>query len=179
MKKILTLALLLLPVLSFADEGVPPLYTTVAEAYRVPSKLFYALMLNESRSLTTTSESRKVLPWPWTVNHRGEPHFFPNKERAYLFAKSLVESGDEQFDVGLGQLNWRWQKHRFYSLRDAFDPYLNLCAAAKHLREQYDRPECRGWDTAVGCYHRPGQRSSDKEIAKNYTKRVYSLWAQI
>lgn len=155
------------------------MYRLVAEENQVPAKLFYSVILNESRSLTSSGERSKVLPWPWTINHRGEPHFFPTREKAYLFARSLVDRGDKQFDVGLGQMNWRWHEERFRDLWEAFDPYTNLNAAARHLREQFERPECNSWELAVGCYHRPGQRIQDKEFAKNYTQRVISLWAKI
>jgi hypothetical protein len=179
MKAIIIFVLVSMAFIANASDAVPPMYTLVAKENKVPEKLFYALILNESRSLTSTPETSKVLPWPWTINHRGTPHYFPTIEEAYAFARSLVDAGDEQFDVGLGQLNWRWQKHRFTSLREAFDPYTNLSVAAKHLREQFKRPECSRWDLAVGCYHRPAQRSLDKQIAAGYTKRVISLWEKI
>ena len=180
MRILLIVLLGLVSVSAIANQSnVPDMYRLVAEENRVPAKLFYALILNESRSLTSSGESSKVLPWPWTINHRGQPHFFPSREKAYLFAKSLLDRGDKQFDVGLGQLNWRWQEQRFKGLWEAFDPYTNLNAAAQHLREQYGRPECNSWELAVGCYHRPGQRIQDKERARNYTQRVISLWAKI
>lgn len=179
MKAIICFVLVSMAVMAYANDEVPPMYTLVAKENKVPEKLFYALILNESRSLTSTPETSKVLPWPWTINHRGTPHYFQTIGEAYTFARSLVDEGDEQFDVGLGQLNWRWQKHRFTSLREAFDPYTNLSVAAKHLREQFNRPECSRWDLAVGCYHRPAQRSLDKQIAAGYTKRVISLWEKI
>lgn len=180
MRLLLIITLVLLPAISSANEsGVPEMYRLVAEENRVPAKLFYALILNESRSLISAGDQSRVLPWPWTINHRGKPHFFPSRDKAYKFAKSLVERGDKQFDVGLGQLNWRWQEQRFSGLWEAFDPYTNLNAAARHLREQYNRPECNSWELAVGCYHRPGQRIQDKERARDYTVRVISLWARI
>lgn len=180
MRVILIVMLGLVASCSFANQNnVPSMYQLVAEENRIPAKLFYALILNESRSLTSSAEQKKILPWPWTVNHRGQPHFFPSREQAYLFAKALVDRGEKQFDVGLGQLNWRWQEQRFDDLWEAFDPYTNLMAAAQHFREQYDRPECNSWELAVGCYHRPGQREQDKNIARNYTQRVISLWVKI
>lgn len=180
MRILLTILIGISSSLSLADQiQIPPMYQLVAEENRVPAKLFYALILNESRSLTSNAKQQKVLPWPWTVNHRGQPHFFPSREKAFLFVKSLVDKGDKQFDVGLGQLNWRWQEGRFKDLWASFDPYTNLSAAAKHFREQYERPECNTWELAVGCYHRPGQRNEDKVRAKKYTKRVISLWAKI
>ena len=155
------------------------MYQLVAEENRVPSKLFYALILNESRSLTASNNVKKTLPWPWTINYKGISHFFESREKAFIFAKSLIAKNDKSFDVGLGQMNWRWHEDRFNSLWDAFDPYKNLSASAAYFREQYDRPECNRWELAVGCYHRPGQRYKDKQIAQNYTKRVIKLWIKI
>ncbi|PCJ88263.1 MAG: lytic transglycosylase [Thiotrichaceae bacterium] len=179
MWRILFFTLLYLPSLVMAEVKVPLMYQLVAEESRVPAKLFYALILNESRSLTTNNNVKKSLPWPWTINHRGKSHFFSSREKAFQYAKSLVAKNDSSFDVGLGQMNWRWHKDRFNSLWDAFEPYKNLSAAAAHFREQYERPECNKWELAVGCYHRPGQRYKDKQIAQNYTKRVIKLWTKI
>lgn len=167
---------------SIAEQAdIPWMYHQVAGDNKVPARLFYALILSESRSLTTLDGDRKVLPWPWpwTINHRGQAHYFPNRTEAFGFAKSLVAQGDKWFDVGLGQVNWRWHEHRFDSLWEAFEPSINLDAAAKHFREQYERPECNRWELAVGCYHRPGQREQDKSIAKQYATRVVSLWQKL
>ena len=158
---------------------VPEMYQVVAAQNGVPAKLFFALMLNESRTQVNSVTGKKALPWPWTINHRGKPYFFPNKEAAFLFARDLVVRGDKMFDVGLGQVNWFWHEKRFRGLWEAFDPFTNLTAAARHFREQYERPECNTWTKAVGCYHRPGQRPADKEIASAYTGRVLALWKNI
>lgn len=165
------------PGFAAASPNIPAMYVQVAQEQKVPAKLFFAVILNESRS--RTGQINRTLPWPWTINHRGTPHFFETREGAYRFANSLVEAGDHSFDVGLGQMNWRWHKDRFRDLWKAFDPYTNLTAAARHFREQYDRPECGTWELAVGCYHRPAQRPKDKKIASNYRLRVMRLWAKI
>lgn len=156
---------------------IPPMYQLVSQEQKVPAKLFFAIVLNESR--TRTEHATRTLPWPWTINHRGKAHFFKTREAAFRFADNLVKAGDYHFDVGLGQMNWRWHRKRFRSLWDAFDPYLNLTAAAQHLREQFERPECSSWELAIGCYHRPAQRPRDKQIANAYRERVIRLWANI
>lgn len=158
-------------------DSIPEMYQQVSQEQMVPVKVFYAIILNESRSRNRFVN--RVLPWPWTINHRGTPHFFDTREAAYHFADHLVKSGDYSFDVGLGQINWKWHKQRFRSLWEAFDPYTNLTAAAQHLREQYERPECSSWELAIGCYHRPAQRRIDKKIANNYRERVMRLWASL
>lgn len=165
--------------LAWGEAQIPPMYQLVAEEQRVPAKLLYAVVLNESRSLVRGDEGKKVLPWPWTINHRGKSHYFESRLDAYEFATALINQGDTHFDVGLGQSNWYWQQDRYKSVWDAFDPYTNLTVTAKILREQYDRPECNRWELAVGCYHRPGQRKKDKRVAREYMKRVITLWASI
>lgn len=157
-----------------ADTQIPSLYIRVAQINKVPPKLFFALILTESRSVSGTKGN--ALPWPWVINHRGTPHFFQTREEAYNYATKIDEGGDKQFDVGLGQLNWRWHQHRFLNLWDAFDPEANLTAAAKFLREQYERKECDRWELAIGCYHRPSQSEKNKYKANQYTHRVISIW---
>tara|TARA_R110001592_G_scaffold316364_1_gene592795 strand:+ start:32993 stop:33526 length:534 start_codon:yes stop_codon:yes gene_type:complete len=158
---------------------IPPMYEEVAKEQKVPVTLFYALVLNESRSVVDSDGKRRVLPWPWTINHQGKGHYFQTKEQAVAHGKKLIASGDKLFDVGLGQVNWYHHGEKFISLESAFDPKTNLTVAAKFLREQYNRAECSTWELAIGCYHRPGQRSKDKIIAKTYSKRVITLWVAL
>jgi len=158
---------------------IPSLYQEVAQANRIPAKLFYALILNESRSQVTNVDTKTVLPWPWTINHRGTPHYFETRETAYSFMNSLIEEGDENFGVGLGQIHWSWHSHRFEKPSDALDPLINLTVSAQYFREQFEKTECNNWKLAVGCYHRSSQKPEDKEIARQYTNRVLKLWKNI
>jgi len=170
----------------FAAEilpSIPKMYRQVAAERQVPAKLFFALALQESRKVS----GRRILPWPWTVNHRGKPYYFDTKGGAYRLITKLIRKGDMQFDVGLGQLNWRWHGHKFKGPSEALNPYTNLTAAAMYLREQYESHRCTGasrsndekWKLAVGCYHRPGQKKKDKKIAAHYASGVVSLWKRI
>lgn len=152
-----------------AAGNVPSMIDQVAREQNVPSELFYAIILAESRS--STQEGLRA--WPWTINLKGHPHFFQTREEAYSFADTLVAEGTTLFDIGIAQVNWHWHKSKFnYDLWSAFDPYTNLTAAARHFREQYERPECNEWDKAVGCYHRP----AGGEVADQYTTRVLKIW---
>ena len=151
MRRMLLFTLLCLPSLVMAEAKVPLMYQLVAEESRVPVKLFYALILNESRSQTTNNNVKKSLPWPWTINHRGKPHFFSSREKAFQYAKSLVAKNDNSFDVGLGQMNWRWHKDRFNSLWDAFEPYKNLSAAADHFQSGRPATGASALHGAGGC----------------------------
>ena len=153
--------------------SVPPMVSEVAREYGIPDQIFYAVILAESRSATKAGAKA----WPWTINHRGHPHFFHTQVDAYAYANLLVEQGDYSFDLGIAQMNWRWHRDKFdYNLWQALDPRTNLRAAAQHLREQYDRPECGQWEVAVGCYHRPARGKQDLEIAQSYADRVMKIW---
>jgi len=162
-----------------AEKKIPDMYILVAQENMVPSKLFYAMILNETRSLVGRDGERKTLPWPWTINHRGTPHFFPSRQAAYQYATNMLKEGDKQFDIGLGQVNWYWNGHRFKGLWESLEPYTNLTTSASILREHYEGKNCNKWELAVGCYHRPGQRPIDKKIARNYTLRVINIWQNI
>ena len=176
------IAFLLLSVSQFLLASIPPMpamYAKVAKQNKVPASVFYALVLNESRSAVNHKSSPTVLPWPWTINHRGTGHYFPTKQDAHEFITGLIANGDEHFDVGLGQLNWYWHKNKFTSPWAALDPNTNLTVAAKYLRRQFEREACRTWSLAIGCYHRPGQRQKDKKIAMRYRNKVLMIWSRI
>lgn len=181
MRRIVWLVILLLSACNTLAQipPVPEMYKLVASEQRVPAKLFYAMILNESRSASNINTRKAVLPWPWTVNHRGKSHYFQTRREAFDFVSELIKKQDYRFDVGLGQLNWRWHKEKFQNHWEAFDPYKNLSVAASYLREQFDKSECGTWERAIGCYHRSRQDPKDKQIARSYAQRVINLWKKI
>ena len=152
-----------------AQAKVPPMVEQVAREQGVPPGIFYALVLAESQSKTQAGYK----PWPWVINHRGQPRYFATQADAYAYTQILIGQGDFKFDAGIAQVNWRWHRQRFqYDLWWAFDPYTNLTVSAQILREQFERPECNEWRLAVGCYHRPAQGKP----AERYAARVMQLW---
>ena len=157
----------------------PPLYQMIAKENNIPADLFFALTLNESRSMVSVENERRVLPWPWTINHRGKPHYFATRGEAYEYMEALITAGDSRFDVGLGQINWYWHNSRFGDAWEALDPYTNLSVSAGFLREQFDRAECHTWTLAIGCYHRPAQTPADKKIAQKYASKVIAIWSKL
>jgi hypothetical protein len=168
--------ILILLLASSSSQAVPSMIAQVAQENSVPAELFYALILAETQS--HTPQGRKA--WPWTINHKGKPHFFQTKEDAYRYGERLLSQGSSNFDIGIAQINWKWHRKKFNdSLWDALDPYTNLSVAARHLRKQYERPECAQWDLAVGCYHRPARGQRDLMIANNYMNRVINIWFEL
>lgn len=133
---------------------IPPAYVAAARANAVPPRVLYAVARAESG--VSLPVGRR--PWPWTLNVAGTAHRFKTRSRACRALRSALAS-TTVVDVGLGQLNVRWNPDlfggagRFSNPCSALDPYDNLDAAAKLLRDRY-----RGdgdWVAAAGRYHRP------------------------
>jgi len=152
---------LALPV--FANvENVPPVYRTVAAEYSIPPALLYSVALTESGNDFNGAR----LPWPWAVNHGGKGHYFSTRQAAYKYLSQVLKDGSTNFDIGLMQVNWRWNKAIFSSLWQALDPHTNLRGGASLLRDHYLR--LGSYEAAVGAYHSPGNASR----ASAYRERV-------
>ena len=154
-------SLLIAPV-THADV-VPSAYRVIAAEYALPPVLLYSVAITESG---IRKNNNPWLPWPWTVNHGGKAIFFDSRQEAYAYLSQVLQKGKKNFDVGLMQINWRWNHHIFESLWDALDPYTNLRGGASIMRMQYHR--LGSFEKAVGAYHSPGNPAR----ASAYRERV-------
>ncbi|MDC8802793.1 transglycosylase SLT domain-containing protein [Halomonas pacifica] len=133
---------------------VPPAYFDAASRHQVPPEVLYAVATAES--VVSLKAGRR--PWPWTLNVAGEGSHFATRQAA-CEALTLALKETRIVDVGIAQLNVRWQPQlfgagkRFHHPCDALNPYANLEEAARLLRGHY---EATGdWVQAAGRYHRP------------------------
>lgn len=153
--------LVFMPSVSAANGvSVPPAYRVIASEYDIPPVLLYSVALTESGGAVAG------LPWPWAVNHAGRGIYFRTRRDAYAYLSQQLEQGNRNFDVGLMQVNWRWNGHIFPSLWAALDPYTNLRGGARILQRLHRR--LGSYEAAVGAYHAPG----DSARAAAYRERV-------
>lgn len=139
-----------------AGTDVPEAYVVAAHRHGVPPEVLYAVASAESA--VTLEHGRR--PWPWTLNVAGRGYHFADRDSA---CEALYEAlgRTRVVDVGIAQLNVRWQPqlfgagNRFVDPCDALDPYKNLDEAAKLLRGHYDDASGGDWLVAAGRYHRP------------------------
>lgn len=148
------LAFLLLALASVASwaqpQLPPPAYQLAAQQAGVPSLVLYAIALQESGRRW---QGRSV-PWPWTLNVAGEAKRFANRHTACTsLLQAMDTTPDRKIDVGLGQINLGYHRHRVTRPCDLLDPYQNLAIAAAILVEQ--RAVTPDWPTAISRYHRP------------------------
>lgn len=139
---------------AFSSSEVPVAYVLAANAHRVPAEVLYAVASTES-IIDLDIQAR---PWPWTLNIAGEGMRFKDRASACDALTTALQT-TQLVDVGITQLNVRWQPQlfgtqgRFSNPCDGLDPYANLDAAAALIRHHYD--DTNDWLLAAGRYHRP------------------------
>lgn len=124
-------------------------------------------------SLTETGRTRAGVtrPWPWTVNMEGKGVWFDSEDEARTYAETHFDSGARSFDVGCFQINYKWHKQAFSSIREMFDPIKNALYAAKFLNDLF--AEKGNWEEAAGAYH-----SRTPKYANRYKARFSSYRAR-
>ncbi|HHI71481.1 MAG TPA: lytic transglycosylase domain-containing protein [Rhodobacteraceae bacterium] len=142
---------------------IPPAYRQVADEYRVPPRLLFAIALTES--------GRRGKPWPWTMNVEGRPYYFPTRAAAENALRRWLTK-NKQPDVGLMEVNWRYHRQKLQDHTKALDPWYNLRAGALILRQAYDATG--DWWRAAGRYH-----STTPSLASIYRQRVRRWWRRI
>ena len=134
-----------------SNQAIPQAYREIAAAERVPAESLYSLAMAE----TTRKTAWGARPWPWTINVAGKGYHYETREEAFEALLGFMQRYPlKRIDVGVAQVNLGWNGHFFPSFRDAFDPYINLRAAARILRACYDAKP-GSWISAAGCYHHP------------------------
>lgn len=91
------------------------------------------------------------IPWPWTLNTRGKGAWFDSKSKLLEQALFNIANGEQSFDVGCFQLNYKWHGQNFTSLDSMIDPIENASYAAGFLKELFR--EFGDWTEAAGAYH--------------------------
>ena len=169
------IGLLLVVVASPVQAEVIPIgYRQIAAEYAIPARLFYAVALTESRRAT---DSGRILPWPWSLNVKGQSLRFPSHKAAWAALQSFLNQGIQRIDVGLLQIHWRYHTAHLGNAWKALEPYHNLRVGAQILRDQYNRSG--DWLVAAGHYHNPGKTPRQRHLAATYRKRVTAMLQQI
>ena len=135
----------------------------------IPKLLMNAIAVIESGRVHPNDKTKKMEPWPWTINVNGKGYYFETKTAALSKVRQCLREGIKNIDVGCMQINLNHHPKAFPSLDDAFDPYKNALYAAKFLKDLMQ--EKRSWSMAVGHYH---SRAYQHYIS--YRKRVYDQW---
>lgn len=118
-----------------------------ADKHGIPREVMIAITLVETR----TKRGGHSGPWPWTVNVAGKGRWFDSRAGALLHAQAALERGQNSFDVGCFQLNYRWHGAQFQSIDQMFEPGPSGDYAARFLKSLH--AETGDWIKAAGLYH--------------------------
>lgn len=126
------------------------------------------ILLAITRAESGRDQGQGLQPWPWTLNQGGAGAWFDTPGEAMARAQAILETGEENLDIGCFQLNVRWHGDAFASLEEMFDPDRNALYAAGFLNDLYR--ESGSWTQAVQDYH-----SRTPEFAERYLARINGL----
>ncbi|ALM54104.1 glucosaminidase domain-containing protein [Halomonas huangheensis] len=157
-----------------SSPDIPSAYVVAAEDNGIPPEVLYAVAMTESKM----SLEHTVRPWPWTLNVAGKGYRYDTRDEACTALRSFLQQ-TRVVDVGIAQMNVRWQTQvfgpgkRFSDPCAGLDPYANLDEASKVIRQHYDASG--DWVVAAGRYHRPAGGTP----AARYRRKVREELAQL
>ena len=140
--------LLVVPSWSFADSVPDEAFRMVAEEFKLPAVVLFAVACAESSKHSATEVNK---PWPWTLTIAGERRHYPTREAAQRALDHALELGISNIGVGLMQINWRRYQGILNDPSRVLDPVTNLRIGARILHDQWNREDDL-W-VAIGQYH--------------------------
>lgn len=140
---------------------------TAEHDWMVPPNLIAAIGRVESGRPDRTT--KRVAPWPWTVNANGSGSYFATRTEAIEFVRALQSRGIWLIDVGCFQVDLQYHPTAFATLEDAFDPGANANYAARFLTTLH--AQTGNWPAAVARYH--SGLAHDGEV---YWQQVVGQW---
>lgn len=105
----------------------------------------------------------------YAINVGGRAVYAGSLAKALSIAKSKINSGVTNIDLGVMQLNYRWHGNQFASLEEMLTPEKNINYAAKLLKVLYDQHG--DWQKAIRHYH-----SANLKHSKKYSRKVSMVW---
>ena len=147
------------------------LWWQVARERRLDPYILYAVALVESAN---ASGRHRVAPWPWALNKSGKAIIPASKEEAHAILKNSLARGERQIDVGLMQVNVRWNGHRVGKPEELLDPATNLQIGADLLAEAIQSVP-HDLVLGIGRYH----SWQDVRAAMTYGRKVLAVADEI
>lgn len=123
--------------------------------YGIPNGYLRAIALTEV-GLGTTGRLRS-----WALNIDGTSLYFRDKSDAVRYLSKLDVNN---VDIGCMQINKRWHKHNFVSIKQMLDPYQNIMYAAYFLKKHYKNT--RSWKQSIKNYHSKNPKLNDYYFKK-------------
>lgn len=135
--------------------------------------LLYSIALQESKSLVSKG---MVAPQPLALRNQPRGAFFPSSVNEATSALGEFIKEDKLTDIGMMQINYRWNGSRVAHPSDLLNPEVNVRVGAEILCEAIaaNRMDIH---LAIGGYHtRNPKREQD---ARKYAHQVMTIWRSL
>lgn len=142
-----------------------------ARRYGMDPALLYAVALVESRKFFGAEEAFR--PHPWTIRTPDGTLRPLTGDDAVRALHSLRSDTLRDSDIGLMQINVRWNGYRVEQPEDLLDPLTNLSVGAAILAELIVAAK-GDLELGIGHYH-----SYNNDRARDYARRVIGLWQRM
>lgn len=135
------------------------IWVKAASSHDLDPVVLYALALQESRRLRPDGTVR---PWPWTLHAKGYGAlYFDTYNEAADKLVEIIESGVKNVDIGMMQINWRYNGHLLPDPRQILKPENNVQLAAQILRRELDQQN-GDLNSAIARYHTPYKKRGER-----------------
>ena len=145
------------PVNNRDREDIKRIIAKIEIQYEIPVGLLGAIAKVES-------DTRE-----FAVNVNGRAIYANTLAEAITIAKAQINTGRQNIDIGVMQLNWRWHGKQFSSLEEMLAPEKNIAYAAGLLGSLYRQHG--NWQTAIRHYH-----SANLKYSRKYSRKVAMVW---
>lgn len=170
-------ALLLLGIFAHASANSQPIdlkgtvFEQVGKEANLNPVLLYAIALCES-AYSQTPKDGLVAPYPWVLRSGKTPFYGTGFKDTEIELARLLRSSNA-IDVGMMQINIKWNGHRVSQPSDLLDPLTNVRVGAQILNEllsQYPENAIK----AIGFYH-----SKNPGKAAGYGRTVWRVFLKL
>lgn len=150
------LLLAIFPIYGYAEPSSlqHSLWGKAAQVAGIHHNTLYSIALQETGMRWRDHTFR---PWPWTINvNKGSANIkagsyrYPTEEAAVNALTTMLDEGINNIDVGLMQVNIRWNGHRVKDKKLLMKPSVNIMVAAGILKDIHVGNDVR---LAVAHYH--------------------------
>jgi len=143
----------------------------VANRNQLDPYILYAVALVESAK---GRGENHISPWPWALNKAGKAIIPSTHQQARLILNKSLANGNRNIDVGLMQINVRWQGHRVKQPEQLLNPITNLKIGAVVLAEAIQSVP-NNLVLGIGRYH----SWQNVDAASAYGRKVLAIADQI
>lgn len=158
---------------AFSLKGTLWEKASMASACKPDPLLLYSIALQESKSLVSKG---MVAPQPLALRNQPRGAFFPASVDEATEALGKFISEDNLTDIGMMQINYRWNGSRVDHPAELLDPMINVSVGAEILCEAIaaNRMDML---LAIGGYHTRNPRR--EQDARLYAHKVITIWRSL